>query len=540
MKRKLLTGLWVGLLVVGSVLWIVTFPFREAVVLRAVPADATYVSVHERLGQRLPAILESGMADPILRAVGLDPAIWVPEMLEDEGLRWMRKRLLHRYVAVGYVEQFGVNRRPAWVASTWMGGLYTQMVRIGWLDKALGDFQMEQFGDSGRIWTQFYPELPPGFQHVSFGIYEGVAFGCASDHPLAARQLARRMRRQQNNGLDALLEAEAAGMQSPEVPDRAMLRHPDQAGILQVSLDWAKAGTLEVGLVGDAAWIEPLSTDVLGQAIPSEVAMLLDGTGARPAVLLATQTAHLVGALRALPVDRMLRDTAVLLQAHAARADGAVVAWLAGGAQGGRLMRIRIPAVGLAFHVREPGKDTLAVLTPVLQRLEAAHQVAWQAEPYGQHGVYALQPPPEWLYSRFPAKERAGFVVRDGWAILHSHAESLDRFMGQQREPSQADSPPWAGSAGWYARLDGPAMADVVRTALAGYGLWQMAQGAQRDRDQEAWVKRVAQVLEEYAMAQVLVHGEDEAQSERWGALVAIRVRQQEVPPVLPREGDAQ
>ena len=491
------------LFIIGIGIRIFHFPFRESALLRVIPADALVMSRHLSPGPRWSEMLETGLVDPWLTLAGMDSEYPGRDLAQDPGIAWLLSRLGRKYVATAYVERFAGRPAPALIASAWVGGWYTHLARMGFLDDAFPAFRMVRAANGMRIWKGYFPDVPREFAHVSFGIYEGVAFGVATDQPLGAVHLSHIMRRQARSGSEALLSQGSEDL--VDAYDRILMRPPFgdhiEAGIV---LDAAMTLGLEFYFEHDhgrfaGTTVPTILPDFLSVVAPTTVA--LAGTTAGNGIRLVEQ----------LPLSGIVQDVWQLLYTHAAgrQENGALAGWIADRDHGGRLMRLRVPAAGFAVEVVREGASVLDIMTPVLQRLHTRYGVLWQLVPHGDSGVFALTPPGDWWYSRLPRGERAGLAVWNGFFVVYSSAEALDRLLAQFRRNAASDPFAIAENTNWYIRVDGPGAGEVLRMGVSSYALWQAIDGQVRDRAREAFLQHLADAIAAYDSAEATLRAQE-------------------------------
>ena len=497
MKRCRVLYLLLALFAVGVVVRIFHFPFREAAVLRVVPVHATAMSRHITPGPRWRQMLKDGVADPWFYLAGEDEDAPGKALLENSGFAWLLDTLGKRYLATAYVEHFHGRPAPAFIMSAWVGGLYTHLARMGFLDHAFSDFEVTRTSEGVRIWHGTFPDLPEGFQHISFGVYEGVMFGVASEHALGAIHLYASMRQHRRSGAEALLALDAteAGQQLDYARWRSPVLGNVRMGILQegASLRFLFHAENRFGAAGSEA-LSPSLADLLPVLQPTT------------ALLVGTTSANAEYALTALPLAQPFRVVGQLLSAHVAggRSDATVVVWIANRAHGGRLMRLRVPAAGLA--VEAPlGASVRDVVDPVLLRLNRLYGTAWEVVPYGDQGVMTLQSGTRDWYGRLARDERAGVAVWNGYFLLHSSAATLDALLEHFRQNAASDPIAFEEYMDWYTHVDPVATADILRMGVSSFGIWQVMTGQPRDRDREWLLLRLADVIERFATMEMRI-----------------------------------
>ncbi len=512
--KRITIALLLLLFTVGVAFRILHFPFRISAVLRVIPADAMVMSRHIAPGERWSTILNDGIIDPWLQFAGMAFEHPGRELARDAGVQWMLDNLGKRYVAMAYVERFAGRPVPAVIASAWVGGWYTHLGRMGFLDNAFPGFRMTRTDSGMRIWQGHFPDLPSAFSYISFGVYEGVAFGVATDQPHGASHLMRVMQRQARSGAEAWLSDLDSGMAG--MADLFCVQMP-AGDTLYASVSHDGPQRLRMHVMYDyqqtplaSAPVPTTLLEFLAMVMPATAAVA--GTTAGTGVQLVEQFAS----------PMVVQDVAQLIFTHAAgRQDAAAVAvWLASRNHGGRMMRLRIPAAGLAMEITHDA-TVESIVTPILQRLHTRYGQQWQTEPHGQRGVLALTPSSGW-YARLPRGERAAVAIWNGFLLLHSSADALDRLLDYFRTNAAADPLQLAKRTSGYIRLDGPDSADVLRVGSSSFALWQTLNGQTRNHAQEAFLQRLSETIEAYAFVEATAEAQD-GQSSRGVILLALR-----------------
>jgi hypothetical protein len=172
-----------------------------------------------------------------------------------------------------------------------------------------------------------------------------------------------------------------------------------------------------------------------------------------------------------------------------AGATAATVA-LFGGEYSGRLHGLRVPAVAVAFAVRDEAAAARAA-EGILIRAGAAVGIPFLPEPgwIDETRVIGVSAPAHVGYGELPAEERAAYAIVDGWLVVSSHRGNLAQLLRRREWASGADRPGanqgsadglWGGlhptaPASMSCRL--PEAGQAVRNALAVYRLSRMSQG---------------------------------------------------------------
>ncbi len=499
--RKRFVYLLLALFVVGIVSRVIHFPFRETAVLRVIPVDAVVMSRHIAPGARWSQALREGLFDPWLLLAGDEPEHPGAALVDDPGVEWLLSRLGSRYVATAYVERFAGRPVPAFIMSAWVGGVFTHLARMGFLDDAFQDFVVEQVDEGYRIWHGYFPDLPRGFAHVSFGVYEGVAFGIATDHPLGATRLYQVMRRQARSEAQVLLSGGPDGLM--EIPDRMRIRTSmGEVVHMGVVMEPPRVLRTYVSMNGTTRF------GGSGVELPTTLADLLSVVRPYAAAFVGTTTGSGIQWMEALPLSSGIRDVVQLVFTHVAgrSESGALVAWLANRDHSGRMLRMRIPAVAVALELSED-HSVMDIVQPVLQRFNTRYGTSWGVAPYGERGVMSLTPPAGAWYGQQSRGDRVGLAIWNGFFFVHSNARALDYLLQQFPVHAASDPFPVPENANAYLHVDGDTMADVLRLGFASYSLWQEMDGQRRDRVREAWLHQLANTVGAYSHAEAVIQG---------------------------------
>ena len=489
-KRHLLTGLMALVFVIGTAVWIFTFPFHPSRVLRVIPPEASVVSWHLEPTSQMEPFLRCAPAQ-LLLAAGELSAEDVLADLEEPGAKALVQRLAGTAVVLGFAPAYGQGNQPAIFLGSWVGGLTTHLARGGWLDQSFEGFTAHRIGRD-RIWTGIFPELPVGFQQVSFGVFEGVLAGCASSDPFAAYPLILALRRHGplNRLVEPLVEPEG------EVAGYVRGRIDDDDGH---SLIWSG----HVDLQADGRLTGHLAEESGQARVPGLTVRGVAGESAGLKGLVPLPEA-LPAALLAMPVDRLLtmadelpvleNRERVLLKAvsELAAEQGGGCVWVSGGAYSGRVMGLKVPGAGFAFQIR-PGIPLATVATVLVDRLNAAYGMGLIAVPDRQNAaIHVLRPVRDsGGFAVLGADERPALALRDGWVIGTSNVGVLRRVLDAESiaagEPAATGlHKVWLMSA---ARL--PQLGTIATDALAAYALVRLLQTGRAERLDTPAIRRL-------------------------------------------------
>jgi len=494
--RTLSVSLLAVLFVAACLFWIVYFPFQPSSVLRVIPSDASAVSFHWHPVKRVDALMKSLPVAMAWAAVGGE-AQQIDAVMADPGVRSLLTRLGSTAVCTAWVPSFDAQYGPGLVMGAWVGGPTTQLMRNGWLDRSFIGFEVYRL-ERERVWSGYFPDLPPGLQYISFGVYEGVLAGCASSDPVGAARLLFLLKRHGEIALlarpwlDPAYDQSLSGWPTDRFRFRAVVDGGDVLG----------EGTFNVS-VGNAqdAWLR-LDERTEGGLSPLLFATSSESTGQvhhlPPCPLDLSVTAVQSG----MPMERWRRllagvpldaraQVAVARFAGLASPGAAAYGWASGGDFSGRIRRMKVPAVGLSMQVDSAMHTEMAaaVIVDTMNSLYGAGVIA--VPDRKTHSIYTIHPVNDkGGLALLNADERPALVVRDGWLIVMSNVDVLRRCMDR---PS-ANEPSPAGD--WFiAKADLPALADVISNALAGYALVQLLQAGPSGRLDNPALRGVLEVM---------------------------------------------
>ncbi len=489
-RRHLVLGLLALAFAVGTVLWIFTFPFHPSLVLRVVPPGATAVSWHLEPTTHMEALLRSAPAG-VLLAAGEVAAADVLADLEAPGVKALVQRLAGTAVALAFAPAYGQGDAPALFLGSWVGGVTTHLMRGGWLDRSFEGFTVHRIGRD-RIWTGTFPELPPGMQQVSFGVYEGVLAGCASSDPFAVFPLLLALKR--HGPLTALAKPLVA---CTEGSGHFRARQPDGAGNTSY---WAGAFDLEGDgrltgrvLLEDPQIMPSWLPGSLAEPLPVALRALFPMPDDLSAAVVALPMAHAAAAggmlLEPGSRERVLLDT---LSGMAVPDAGACV-WVSGGDYSGRLMRIKVPSGGFALQV-DPATRIEAVAARLADTLNSLYGTGLIAVPDRQHAdIQVFRPVKDSGGLAFlAADERPALALIDGWLVGMSNVAVLRRVLAADRRVSPDGLMGEDLERVWlYAHTRLPVLGELTGNALAGYALMRLLQTGKAERLDTPMVKRV-------------------------------------------------
>jgi hypothetical protein len=459
--------------------WVFYFPFRPGLVCRAIPPAATIVTRHLEPADRWMGFAHSPAVTNIAAVLGADEG-QIAGALDSGGVATAVGILGSRYVATGIVPSLGARCEKAFVFAAWVGG-YSQLLRWGLLDRALGDFTVHRLKGNLRLWFRSCHEIKPGYT-LSLTVHEGVLVGCLSAEPLGVLYVLPRLQRQAP--VAGLLREWCDDAVDAELPDafRARIDLPREAGRMDLTL---RGGLTEMSAERLAARAEietPIDASGSGNGLPFKPAgeditgAEAPALGAAPSMLVATPVSRVDSLIGAWPDGPLLRTWPKLREV--ARPDGNAYLFACGDRYYGRLMRMKVPSFGLAVAVSEEA-DGDAVVRGVLDVLNAAHGWGLIATPdTADPRIRVLDSVRGGSFKRLGADERPAIAVSDGWLIAMSSVSVLRRMLA---EAGGADGRAWvealnvhaAALSGWADLGDS---SDLMMKALAGYTLVSLMQ----------------------------------------------------------------
>jgi hypothetical protein len=258
MKRSGLRWIWILTVVLILSVWLVYVPRRPDQLFDAIPPNAIFISLHDRLAQRWDRI----SAFPPLRPWLVTQGLLVQKGTNNwttppEVALWM-KRLASDRVLIAYVPGAGIHDPPVWIGVAWTGGRTRYlhwMMRLGLLQGVREDRQ-----DSvHRCWVVALGGASTG-QYLSFGFQEGITVACLSTDPSAVRSALIRMDRRRPGSQVALFPM-PGGTTSPDsrITDRAWILKPGSLANASDRYCPARIDRLDAGGLSGSVFLPPLA-----------------------------------------------------------------------------------------------------------------------------------------------------------------------------------------------------------------------------------------------------------------------------------------
>ena len=510
--RRAARTLWFWLLLIAFIglgaWWCVYFPYDEALIYGAVPANARFIGEHDDLAGRWRTLGRSAVVRNALAAYGVRPGE-IDEVVEDPAVHRMVQRFASRKTVVAYSPAFGPGRDPCWILASW-AGTAGQFLKWGMSADLLSDFRKVNLPDGATIWVL---EDDDGARAtLSVAVAEGVLVGCYSADPMAVRGLTARMERGSRRA--AALEAppfrEAAGRgESPSVASAPSVASPGAADRGWFSWYQKEGRSLrrqqavfslslaERDDISGRLWTEAWPDLVGGgrsRAPGDSVERLRDLLGPAPCALALAPLATIGELARSLGASREF--SAVLAELRSAgKRDALAFVALSGGDYDGRLLGIRVPTLFVGVEVAD-GADETTVVRASMDRLNG--QFGWglipRQETAGERRVVVLDSSRSSLYAGLRDRDKPALALRDGWLVGASNMGALQQVL----DGRETDGTPWARGldaqeSSVYGWVDFEAASESVGNIIAVYSMLLMVQDSasgRRARDELADVRR--------------------------------------------------
>lgn len=491
-RRSVLTAL-LTLLLAAFVVWrILWFPCEVDRLHGAIPPQAVFASEHVRLGERWTDWAAHPLVRSVLQAFGVKGA-GLDALARDAGTRALVQRLAPRHTVTAYVSSLGLQQEPAWLFASWVG-MQGQFMRWGFYDSVLKDFEPHVFSGGRKGWVLRDAGKDFGHQSLALVVTEGMLLGCLSPDPDSLSILVYRVENRVPPiaAFAAGADAGAADGDGGAVLDRLFLgalseadadRGPLASGVgrwtcalglipgggADVQVRGPATGLLatEAGAALDLAGLGPLLGDAPGMVLVA------------PAALLArSQSENTVAAATRL----LWRELQPLTDPQ-----GQGFAMLATPAYGGRVLGFKVATLVIGLPLRVEVAEADRVIGSALDAFNAQFQTTLVRNPFlvSRGTAASLQSVRVGPLSALGAGERPAYALVDGWFLLASNREALERLLNDRgSEPGAA--PSWAAAldapnAAVRAWVDLEATADAATKIAAVADLLAMAKGT---RDQ--------------------------------------------------------
>ncbi|MEI6809283.1 MAG: hypothetical protein WCN95_11235, partial [bacterium] len=418
--------------------WSCYLPYDETAVLRAIPADVAFVSVHDNLGARWPDVCGSQLVRCLALSAGVKTQDVVEAASDPEIIKWIRK-LAGMQAAIAYTPSLSGTGREAWLISSWIGG-YSQ--RLRWM-ASLGLIKdAVPVGMCGRqrIWTAPIAGLP-GNKKLSVAVSEGVLMCCISAV---------------SNGVSVMVEAfdrigrSRPGISSEELSQEASILHdcrvPDR-GWVAYGRDWPSFSLEFDSLRGSNSWGRIRVRDVLQSGVPplkiGDLERLGTFLGDTPEIVTLFRASHalqVLGMHGVPPEAKLFAD--IVKRCSGDKGDPRMFMCLFGGKYRARIKSILpdelgdllggipVPVVMCGIEV-DDADAARQMATGLLDYLNAGCKlgIIARAIPVLSETVVAIEGTGQGDYSSFKAEERVAYTVCGRWLILSSNVEILSKLV---------------------------------------------------------------------------------------------------------------
>ncbi|GEM_PF-1304342 len=464
-KKAKRIGFWLllSVFVVAVVTWLFYVPYQPQRLYRLVPDNTAFLSYHRNLAERADDVL----ANPLVRSV-MSMAGFAPEEVDawraDPAVRNWLEPIWERDLLLLHVPAVGPGRDPAWVFGGWIGG---GSIRLRWwLTRGQPDgFEKVRRHAGGSYWT-VDTGAAPGEEHLSIGIVEGILIGAWSRDPHAVRHI-----------LDVY-----DGI-APRTPEQPMASLAPDHGWWRTWNPWDNQSaryTFAVdALHGDgiAGHVQLARSVELPMLAPTDIETISRLWGGIPFWVLGAEPDSLFNAAQPYLPAPVFRIYHGLRNTHR---DGPLLLALTGGEYAGSTLGISVPALNVAWPVRDETAfvDTVRGL---LDGLNAAYRWGLVLTESRVHGrtIYRIEGTGLQVYALARPDQQVAFTLIDGWVVAASHQRTLLRLLERYTDPLaliEADDGGWkemvrAGGAAGVSHIDIRAGARTIRLALMTWSL---------------------------------------------------------------------
>ena len=499
-RRMATPAVW-AVLLAGSVWWCTFVPYSPSLMLRPIPHDAVFLSVHRDVLERWDGVASN---DLVRRAV--ESAGW--ELDYEDGVlaaQGLFQRLGVRDVAAAYVPSSAFREESAWIAVGWLGGrsqISQWALRLG-NDPSLETIDLP----SGRTaWRLRIPEF--GDRELGIAFVEGMVIAVVSRDWNAIAGLVDCYDGLRPRILHTFTAETEQWVMSGAGRDRGWFRKfPSEAWLLEIQAFERDEIRLSLRWTG--------TPDVLVSRVSVPVESELSAWFDRiPRAFCVSHPAL----LRAMHQGAGAFPIHSLLQPISSAAGSDYLYFVAtGGEYGGRVSGLRVPALFACVPLFN-GIEPEAVAGSVLQQISERSGVDLWFRPDEIAGmpVSVIESEDSSSYGRFADGEKSVCFRLGRWLIFCSCRDALQRLAERQI---------WAGAAGpesksrgillteaiggedclavGWAEL-GPAMKSL-RNLLAVFALSQQGQSSGGDRAMNLYrvVQGVSEALEAFRILRV-------------------------------------
>ena len=523
-RHKILFWLFLVVFVVLGFWWLGYTPYRPDAVFSAIPANATFVTVHKNLAQELTTLTGNPATRDLLISSGIKEEDLNSLCSNRQTQAWIR-RLASKETVLAYVPAMGYQHKPAWVFASWIGG---ESQRLRWQMRWFksSDLRPVTLEYGRKIWITS-TEFPQPEQRLSLALADGMLLGCVSEDSNAVRYLLETSdaypSRPSVLSSGSLMDARTLAPTNRlhwgwfnQRLDRDVNRFsPTMIGF---GVTFLADGRIDLSLVGNESLPEAMALsghsdyarlkDFLGSS-PDLITVLPLGW-ARPLLMQTTSPlwAEAVSELtdtQGAPTNA-LAFLALLNREHSGRiraALGKSVAMLVG-------KGLRVPTLLVGMQLNDQREATARInrmVTVINARYGSSLET--RAVTMGEREVTLIAESRNNFYGKFEPSEQIACAVVDKWLILSSNAAILRRLLERgstKAEDEKGDEHAVAGASA-YAWADLNHLGKTMKEVLAVSQLAMMAGNSPNSKDTQSsletvreWIER-AQHLEQVSVS---------------------------------------
>ncbi len=494
---RMATGAAWALLFSGSIWWCTHVPYRPSGMLRAVPHDASVVSVHPDLLPRWGLVTSTPFVRRLVQSTGAGP---VERISVVEGLL---RHLGVRDLTFAYFPSTVSRPEPVWAAVGWVGGR-SQMSR--WSMQFGGGRGMEavELSYGRRAWVRPIPEFGGRFLGIAF--VEGMAIAALSHNPSAIAGLADCYDGRWPGILNTMSPESIDWIRQRKGRDRGWVRDfPRTTWLFDLKRLTSEEINLQLVWGGVPDVTGRTSRAAANREISSMFASLPRVLGALDGDLLwaAAQAAGFTQ-------TRSLLET---LASIAARERVFLVG--TGGEYGGRLKGVRVPA----FYACVPHREDLepdAQAADILRKISDYSGVDLWFRPDNilDRRISVIEAENSSFYGRLVKEEKAICFHLEGWTVFCSNRNAFRRLVERESwsRGVSASSPPGillseseaAGDVVAFAWADLVLAMKSMRNLLGIFALSQQGQaGGERAMGLYDATRGISEALQTYRLLRV-------------------------------------
>jgi hypothetical protein len=447
-------------------------------------------TAHVAPAARVRALMAAPAAAQLAEVLGADAGA-LTDVLADPAADMALRILGSRFVATAYVPALGARAQGAFVFGAWVGG-YSQLLRWGLLDHHLGTLRVHKFDGMRRVWTRNCNDIRRGY-HLSLTVHEGVLVGCFSEESLGVLYLLPRVA--SNFPVAPVADAWSFADSADEFRLAPVRSTPDS----QTIAVWGGLREVTGSRIAAEVSVEvPTAMAVSDVSLPKgEWGQDLAGILGDAPGLLALSTVNQVELLAKLcPSSSRVPIGWQRLRGLLSR-DGMLGVFACGDDFYGRIMRMKVPAIGLAVPLAADEDDV--AIPRIVDTLNALWGWGVVAVPDSRDPrIRVIDSVREGVFKKLGGDERPALVVRDNWLIAVSSVDVLRRMLAADDKGSVDTA--WGSrchdyEAAIYAWSDMQETGDLFTKALAGYTLLSLMQSgsAPNRRYDTALVKSLIQ-----------------------------------------------